>query len=68
MRISVTRDDIRVEAIRRSLDASDLDALVCALPNNVLLLSGYWPAVGTALAVATRYDDGQPFRTGVLQV
>ena len=54
MRTSVTRDDIRVEAIRRSLDASDLDALVCALPNNVLLLSGYWPAVGTALAVATR--------------
>ena len=38
MRISVTRDDIRVEAIRRSLDASDLDALVCALPNNVLLI------------------------------
>jgi len=50
----MTRDDIRVETIRRSLDEAGLDALVCALPNNVLLLSGYWPVAGTALAVATR--------------
>jgi len=38
MSISVTRDDVRVEAIQRSLDANDLKALVCALPNNVLLI------------------------------
>jgi len=25
-------------------------------------------ALLTALAIATRYDDGRPFRTGVLQV
>jgi Xaa-Pro dipeptidase len=31
-----------------------MDALVCALPSNVLLLSGYWPVVGTSIAVATR--------------
>jgi Xaa-Pro aminopeptidase len=50
----MTRDDIRVETIRRALDEAGLDALVCALPHNVLLLSGYWPLAGAALAVATR--------------
>src|SRR5262249_9696975 len=50
----MTRDDIRVESIRRALDEAGLDALVCALPHNVLLLSGYWPLAGAALAVATR--------------
>lgn len=28
--------------------------LVCALSTNVLLLSGYWPVIGTAIAVITR--------------
>jgi hypothetical protein len=27
---------------------------VCGLRANVLLLSGYWPVIGSALAVATR--------------
>jgi len=27
--------------------------LVCALPKNVLLLSGYWPVVGTGVAIAS---------------
>jgi len=31
-----------------------MSALVCALPKNVLLLSGYWPVVGTSLVVAGR--------------
>lgn len=43
----------RVERIERALRAEHLDALVCTLPTNVLLLSGYWPVVGTALALAT---------------
>lgn len=43
-----------METIQRALDEAGLDGLVCALPNNVLLLSGYWPVVGTALAIATR--------------
>jgi Xaa-Pro aminopeptidase len=30
-----------------------LDAVVCAAPLHVLLLTGYWPVVGTALAIAT---------------
>lgn len=47
----------RVERIKKTLAAAQLDALVCTLPTNVLLLSGYWPIVGTAVAIATQ--DGQ---------
>jgi Xaa-Pro dipeptidase len=48
------RDEERVERVARALERAGLDALVCALPSNVLLLSGYWPVVGTSIAVATR--------------
>jgi Xaa-Pro aminopeptidase len=48
------RDVERVERIRRALEESKIDALVCALPTNVLLLSGYWPVIGTAIAVITK--------------
>lgn len=47
----------RIERIIGALQDAELDALVCTLPTNVLLLSGYWPVVGTAVAVATR--DGR---------
>lgn len=50
----MTRDEIRIETIRSALSEAGLDALVCALPGNALLLSGYWPVVGTSLAIATR--------------
>jgi Xaa-Pro aminopeptidase len=46
-----------VERSRRltaALTEAGMDAVVCALPVNVLLLSGYWPVVGTAVAIATR--------------
>jgi Xaa-Pro aminopeptidase len=33
--------------------------MACSMPSNVLLLTGYWPAAGYALATATR--DGQIF-------
>ncbi len=33
-----------------------LDALVCALPSSVLLLSGYWPVVGNAVVVFTKAE------------
>jgi Xaa-Pro aminopeptidase len=33
---------------------AEMDAIVCTLPQHVLLLSGYWPVVGTALAIAAR--------------
>ena len=43
--------------IRRALDQTNWDLLACSMPSNVLLLSGYWPAAGYSLALATR--DGQ---------
>jgi Xaa-Pro aminopeptidase len=48
------RDIQRVQRIVQALQKNDWDALVCTLPMNVLLLSGYWPFVGAAIAVATR--------------
>ena len=48
------RDIERIERIQRALQDAELDAVVCALPTNVLLLSGYWPVVGSSLAIATR--------------
>ena len=47
----------RVDRIRRALQDKQWDLLVCALPKNVLLLSGYWPVVGTGVAVAS--SDGR---------
>lgn len=44
----------RVALLRRALQEAGLEALVCALPANVLLLSGYWPVVGTAVAMVSR--------------
>ena len=48
------RDIDRVEHIKHALAQSNIDALVCALPTNVLLLSGYWPVIGTSIAVFTK--------------
>src|SRR5947209_864512 len=47
------RDDERMQRIVEALRDAGLSALVCTLPENVLLLSGYWPVVGTAVAIAT---------------
>ncbi len=44
----------RVERIRDALRKNKWDLVVCALPMNVLLLSGYWPVVGTGVAVASK--------------
>jgi Xaa-Pro aminopeptidase len=48
------RDVERVSRVVQRLEQADLDAVICALPSNVLLLTGYWPVVGTAIAVASR--------------
>jgi Xaa-Pro aminopeptidase len=50
------RDEQRFDRNQQALRDSDLDALICALPMNVLLLSGYWPVVGTSIAIFT--SDG----------
>lgn len=49
-------DQERVERIREALKAAQLDAVVCALPTNVLMLSGYFPVIGTSICVAA--SDG----------
>ncbi len=51
------RGSERIERVAAALREANLEALVCALPTNVLLLSGYWPVVGASIALATR--DGR---------
>src|ERR1043165_9525122 len=48
------RDTERIRRITGALERANMDALVCALPANVLLVSGYWPVIGTSIAVITR--------------
>jgi Xaa-Pro dipeptidase len=48
------RDSERLDRLQTAMKETGLDALVCALPENVLLLTGYFPVVGASLAIATR--------------
>jgi hypothetical protein len=57
----MARGNERTHRLAQTLQEARLRALVCACPENVLMLSGYWPVVGTAVAVATA--DG---RVGIL--
>jgi len=47
-------DPERISRNQQSLHDADLKAVVCALPSNVLLLSGYWPVAGTSIAICVR--------------
>jgi Xaa-Pro dipeptidase len=51
------RDYERARRNRQALSEAGIDGLVCALPVNVLLLTGYWPVVGTSLAICTRDEQ-----------
>jgi Xaa-Pro dipeptidase len=51
-------DHIRVKRMRDALEAARLDALVVRLPENVLLLSGFWPMIGATTLVFPR--EGRP--------
>ena len=44
----------RAARVAAQLERSSLDGLICVLPSNVLMLSGYWPVVGLSVALATR--------------
>lgn len=44
-------DSERISRIQENLHTAGLKAVVCALPSNVLLLTGYWPVVGTSIAI-----------------
>ncbi|HEX5385689.1 MAG TPA: Xaa-Pro peptidase family protein [Gemmatimonadales bacterium] len=48
------RDAERIGRIVDGLRDAGLDALVVAHPSNVLLASGYWPVLGTAIAIVNR--------------
>ena len=50
----MAKDPQRREMILHELEASRLDALVSLSPTEVLLLTGYWPVMGTSLAICTR--------------
>ncbi len=43
--------------IQGALREGALDAVLCAHPSNVLLLSGYWPVMGASVALATREGE-----------
>ncbi len=43
----------RRDAVERALRKNKLDVIICALPANALMLSGYSPVVGSGVAVAT---------------
>src|SRR5579864_7329547 len=47
----------RVHRMRRAMEEACLDALVLRFPENVLLLSGFWPMIGAATLVFPREGD-----------
>ena len=47
----------RIARIQDALKRADLDAVIVTLPSYVLMLTGYWPVIGTAAAIASR--DGE---------
>ena len=51
-------DQERLERTRSALASAGLDALVCRLPENVVMLTGYWPMNGFAFLVFPA--DGEP--------
>ncbi len=46
----MTPNPIRIQWIQDALRHANLDGLVVSLASNVLLVSGYWPVVGTGVA------------------
>jgi Xaa-Pro dipeptidase len=49
----------RLNRMRRAMQRDRLDALVLHLPENVLLLSGFWPMIGATVLVFPA--EGEPF-------
>jgi Xaa-Pro dipeptidase len=44
----------RLDRMRQAMEAARIDALAVRLPENVLLLSGYWPMIGASVLVFPR--------------
>ena len=51
------RDIERLDRVQRGLEEAGLDAIACRLPENVLLLSGYWPMSGMSWAIVSRGEE-----------
>jgi Xaa-Pro dipeptidase len=47
----------RLDRMRRAMEAEQLDALVLGLPENILLLSGFWPMIGATVMVFPLQGD-----------
>src|ERR1700748_2426502 len=50
----MAKDPQRREMILQALQESRLEALISFSPTEILLLTGYWPVMGTSLAICTR--------------
>src|SRR5947209_3686143 len=48
---------VRDELIHQALQQTNWDLLACAMPANVLLLSGYWPAIGFSVAIVSHSGE-----------
>ena len=48
---------VRLDRMRRAMERERLDALVLRLPENVLLLSGWWPMIGASTLLFPREGD-----------
>ncbi|MDP9382856.1 MAG: aminopeptidase P family N-terminal domain-containing protein, partial [Chloroflexota bacterium] len=51
-------DEERLHRARKEMRREGLDALVCRLPHNVLMLSGYWPVLADSTVVLPL--EGEP--------
>ncbi|MBO8141949.1 MAG: aminopeptidase P family protein [Firmicutes bacterium] len=53
----MTYDEKRAGCIRQMLVNTRLDGLICLLPENLVLLAGYWPVIGHAAVIYPREGD-----------
>jgi len=55
--MEIKNTDYRIASLRRTMASEKLDAIVCRLNNNVVMLSGYWPMNGLSLAILPLESD-----------
>ena len=51
-------DELRFRRLREAMQRERLDALVCRLPEHVLMLTGYWPLCSWVYAVFPLEGEG----------
>lgn len=49
--------DDRTQVVAAALNEASIDLLVCTLPINVLLTTGYWPIVGPSISFVSREGE-----------